>query len=210
VQQGARHEQVRIQVTVLPRDEPAKPGQREHMLEQAAQIGMVNVLGRRRALVAPHGLFVVEEQLQQRAQVRVGHLADELPEFGQHLGGVAPRGGQVVGQIDLLLLEPPQLVNDQLRTVVVDLKAAFDLDEIVALKGADHLGDVVPHLGLDLAGAVAQGHRQVRLAGLLLPEFLGVNQQRGENVFAGLKLAEAGELAHAATSPNSWSSPRSW
>ena len=68
-------------------------------------------------------------------------------------------------------------MDRQLRPVVEDLDQALDLDEVVALERVHHFGDVVPHLGVQLAGAVAQLQREIQLAGLLLPNLLGVDQE---------------------------------
>ena len=57
----------------------------------------------------------------------------------------------------------------------------FDLDEIVAVEGLDHFGDVVPHLGVELAGAVAEEQRKIKLAALLLPDLLGLDQETGRD-----------------------------
>ncbi len=47
------------------------------------------------------------------------------------------------------------LVDGKLRPVLKNLQQPLDLDEIVALEGVHHFGDVVPHLGVHLAGPVA-------------------------------------------------------
>jgi hypothetical protein len=72
-------------------------------------------------------------------------------------------------------------VNGELRPVVEYLRKAFDLDEVVAVERVHHFGHVVPHLGVKFAGAVAEGQREIKLAGLLLVDLLGVNQEAGSD-----------------------------
>ena len=42
----------------------------------------------------------------------------------------------------------------ELRPVLENLEKSLDADEIVAIEGRQDLGRVVPHLRVDLAGAV--------------------------------------------------------
>ena len=58
--------------------------------------------------------------------------------------------------------------------------------------------DVVPHLGLDLAGAVAEGERQVRLAGLLGLDLLRHHHEAGRDDLVFLLRCSRGdeELFH--------------
>ncbi len=81
-------------------------------------------------------------------------------------------------------------MNRELRPVVVELHQPFDLDEVVALEGLDHLGHVVPHLAVDLAGAVRENQRQVRLTRALLPHFFRVNQKYGGRNFVRLQFPD--------------------
>ena len=63
----------------------------------------------------------------------------------------------------------------------------FDLDEIVAFEVVQHLGHVVPHLGVEFAGAVAKKQRKIKLAGLLLPDLFGLNQETGRDDLVRLR-----------------------
>jgi hypothetical protein len=63
-------------------------------------------------------------------------------------------------------------VDGELRPVVENLNQPLDLHEIVAVKRADCVLHVVPHLGVHFAGAVSQQQGEVKLAGLLLPDLL--------------------------------------
>ncbi len=50
-------------------------------------------------------------------------------------------------------------MNGELRPVLEDLEQAFHFDEVVAIEGVHDLGDVVPHLGVEVARAVAEEER---------------------------------------------------
>ena len=85
-----------------------------------------------------------------------------------HNSPISLRGlGQVVGEIDFRFPHAPQLVDGELKAVLVLIDQALDFDEVVLLKGVDGIFDVVPHLGFEMAAAVAQGEGQIRLAALL-------------------------------------------
>ena len=78
------------------------------------------------------------------------------------------------------------LVDGDLQPVLEDLQQAFDLDEIVAFEGVHHLDDVVPHLGVHFAGAVAEQQRKIRLARFFLPNVFDVNEESGGENLVGL------------------------
>ena len=58
-------------------------------------------------------------------------------------------------------------MDRELETILVLVDEAFDLKEVVLLEGVEDFFDVVPHLGFDLAAAITERKRQVRLAGFL-------------------------------------------
>jgi len=90
-----------------------------------------------------------------------GHkLRQRSPEFADVLGGL----GQVVGEVDLSFFHAAQLVNGELKTILILIDEPLDLEKVVLLEGEDEFFDVVPHFGFDLARAICQGQRQVRLA----------------------------------------------
>ena len=125
---------------------------------------MVKRLGRGSIAVALGNFRVRHEQFDQRFQVRIlerGHkLRQRSPEFADVFGGL----GQVVGEVDIALVHAPQLVNRELKTILVLVDEALDLEKVVLLEDGDEFVDVVPHLGFDLAAAIRQDQGQIRLA----------------------------------------------
>ena len=66
-----------------------------------------------------------------------------------------------------------ELFQVQLEAAVVAADLAADLDHVSLLEPGGGVGKVVPHAGFDLAGAVAQGKRQVLAAILSAAQLLG-------------------------------------
>ena len=92
--------------------------------------------------------------------MKIADGGDRGAQLHPHFLGVAQGGGEVVDEIDLAVVHPPHVVDGDLRPVLKDLDQPLDLDEIVAVEGIHHgVGDVVPHLGVHLAGAVAEEQR---------------------------------------------------
>ena len=72
-------------------------------------------------------------------------------------------------------------MDGELEAVLVLVEQAFDLEKVVLFEGVDGILDVVPHLGFDLAAAVAQSERQVRLAGFLGLDLLADDNEAGDD-----------------------------
>ena len=64
-------------------------------------------------------------------------------------------------------------MDGELEAVLVLVDQAFDLDEVILLEAVDGVLDVVPHLGFDVAAAIAEGQSQIGLAALLGFDLLG-------------------------------------
>ena len=74
-------------------------------------------------------------------------------------------------------------MNGDLEAVLIFVEQAFDFYEIVLLEGVDCVLDVVPHLGVELAGAITQNKRQIRLSGLLRLDLLGNDHESRSDEF---------------------------
>lgn len=160
----AGEEQIRIDVAVVRGCHAAQMADRQHVLDQAAEVGVVHMLGRGRGAIQTRERLVIQKRVQQGAQVWIRHSGDDTAQLGEHLQWVTLGHGEVVGKIDVGIENPGHLVDGELRPVLEDLQQPFDLDEIVAIKRLDHLGDVIPHLGVHVAGPVAEQQRKIRIA----------------------------------------------
>jgi hypothetical protein len=74
-------------------------------------------------------------------------------------------------------------VDGKLETLLVFIDEALDLEEIVLLKSIEHFLDVIPHFCFELAAAITECEREVRLAGFLRFDLLGYHDERRGNDF---------------------------
>src|SRR5215472_7909100 len=103
-------------------------------------------------------------------------------EVGQHLPKLVDilRGfGQIISKLDFRLTQLAQLMNGELKPLLVLVDQTFNFKKIVLLKSVEHFLDVIPHLGFQLTASVAQGQRQVRLTGLLRLDLLRHHNEGG-------------------------------
>src|SRR5271165_6306522 len=82
------------------------------------------------------------------------------PEFADVLGGF----GEVIGEIDFRLFHAAELVNGELKTILVFVDQPLDLEKVVLLESENEFVDVIPHFGFDLAAAVGENQSQVGIA----------------------------------------------
>src|ERR1700756_1195064 len=127
VQERARQHQVTVDLGIVAADQIAGTEQRNNVIEQAADIGMVQRLGGWSIAIRLGNLPVRHGGLNERLQVRVfktGHIfAQALPEFVNVPGGF----GKIVAVINFRIAQLPKLVNSQLETILVFVDQALDL-----------------------------------------------------------------------------------
>ena len=73
--------------------------------------------------------------------------------------------------------------DGDLETVLIFIEQAFDFEEVVLLEGVDCVLDVIPHFGVELAGAITENERQIRLSGLLRLNLLGYDHESRSDDF---------------------------
>jgi len=176
------------------------------VFDQAAQPGMMHHLGGGGHTVATCDVLVGEHGLEQHLQVRVRNRAHDAHQLGEHLVGIALGGGEEIALVHFVVRKPLQLVDGELRPVLVHLQDALHADEVVAVESVHHLGDVIPHLGVHFAALIAQGERQVWFAGLLLPDFLGTHQEAPLHYLVGCQFADVRGFHRAINPSNYWAS----
>ena len=71
-------------------------------------------------------------------------------------------------------------------------QTTFYFDEAVAVEQIHHVADVVPHLGVHVAGTIGKGQRKVGFAGLLLPDFLALDKKQSDDELVRFKLGNVG------------------
>ena len=121
-----------------------------------------------------------------------------LPEFVDIFCGLR----QVIGKFDFRFAQLAELVDGELKTVLVFVDEALDLEEIVLLEGFEDFLDVVPHFGFELSGAVAESQSQIRLSGFLGLDLLGDDDEAGcdDLVFLARAVADI-EIFHGTVIP---------
>src|SRR5208283_3868823 len=161
MQKRSRQQQVAIDLRIILADQIAGAEQRHHVIEQPADVGMMKSLGRGGVAVAFGNFRIRHEEFDQRLQVRILEAGDKFrqlpPQFPDILGGFR----KVIGEVDLRLFHAPQLVNRELKTILVFVDKPLDLEKVVLLEDVDEFVDVIPHLGLDLTAAIGEDQRQV-------------------------------------------------
>ncbi len=104
VQESAGQQQVAIDLRIVPADQIAGAAQRDHVVEQASDVGVVQSLGSGRSAVGLRNLRVGHESFDQGLEVGVLKGGDKsrqgLPELVDIFGGL----GKVVGEIDFRFL----------------------------------------------------------------------------------------------------------
>ena len=163
------------------------------MIEQAADISVVQGLGSGSAAVCLSNFWIRHKGLQQGLEIMVlecrNKVSQRLPEFFD----VLSRLWQVVGKIDFPISQKAQFVNCELKAALVFIDQAFDFKEIILLEDVNGFINVVPHFGFDLARAVTEGDCQVGLAGLLWLDLLRNHDKAGRDDLIFVLAAVANE-----------------
>src|SRR5579864_6117189 len=104
------------------------------MIEQAADVGMMQRLCGRSGAIRRGDIRVGHEGLNERLQVRIlkaGNIFGEgLPELVNVLRGLR----EIVAVVNLTIAQFSQLVDGQLKTVLVFVQQTLDLEEVVLFK----------------------------------------------------------------------------
>ena len=198
VQKHAGEQQIAVDLRIVPAYQVARLEQRNHVVKQPANVGMMQRLGRRSIAVCLRNWLVVHERLHQRFQMWILECVNEASQRLPQLVDVLRRLRQIVGELDFRLTELANFMDGQLEVVFVAVDQPFNLDVIVLLEGIKRLGDVVPHLGLDLAGAVGERQCQVWIATFLgLHLFRRYDERRGDDLVFTLGTIADEEVFHS-------------
>src|SRR5581483_2924433 len=165
VEKRSREEQVTINLRVIPAHQVAGAEERNNVIEQPTDVRVVQGLGRRSGSVRNRHLWIVHEGLNQAFQVWVFEAVNKLRQRAPELVNVFGGFREIICELYFYFVQAPQLVDRQLEAVVVLVDQAFDFDEVVLLEAIDAIGNVVPHLGFDLSGAVRQRESEVGFTG---------------------------------------------
>ena len=192
VEQDAGEHQVAMEDGVM-RDNAVSQGQQaDHVLQQASEPGVVELLGGRSFAISGSQSRVREDCGDQTLQVGLGEAVDKAEKLGPECGHVIAGRGQQVCLVRLAVGGLAELVNLQLHGVFEAGSAAADLDDVAALEVTGDARIVrVPDAAFHRAGLVAQSEAEIGLVGrggALLP---GQDQKEPIEEFA---LVEGGKI----------------
>jgi hypothetical protein len=162
----------------------------ERVLEQAADVGVVEAHRRRRLAEPAHQLLVVEVRLEQRGEVAVLDGPDHLLELLAHPGDVLGRLREQVADLEAALLGRPELLDDELEVVLVVLHPGAEPRVPAVGQALEHLAAGVPDARRHLRAAVGDEGLNVVLPVLPGGELLAGNHEHVLGNVAGLAVAQ--------------------
>ncbi len=185
-----RQQQVGVELDVQQAGLLRQLGDRDGVLEQAAEVGVVAGAGARRPPPRGPQRLVADEVGDQRPQARLVDLAGEVLEEAVELLHVAVGAGQERRRVDVAGLRSGDRPHLDLQLVAEALDAAGDADEVAALEAAGEQVGVSEDPRRDGAGAVAQLQRQVGGAGAADEAVLAGAGEDGVDVGRGAQRAD--------------------
>ena len=154
VQNHACGQQIAVQLRI---DAAHRVGHAQHgarVVQQAAALGVMQA--RRRGIVHQRFAALIEPVGHKPFKLLVPHPLHAAPNHREHILRRIGRAGQKQAHVHAVLFgHGAQFVDAQLRAAVVLLHHGADLDHRA---GGGRLNGAVPHLGVELAGHVAQRH----------------------------------------------------
>src|SRR5271156_3078766 len=150
VQKNSRQQQVAVDLRIVAADQIAGAKKRDNVIEQTANVGVMQGLGGGSVPVSGGNFCIGHESLYQRLEMKIlkrrNKIRKRLPEFVDVPAGL----GKIIGEFDLRFTELSQLVDGELEAALVLIDQALDLEKVILLEDDEHLFHVVPHLGLEL------------------------------------------------------------
>jgi hypothetical protein len=192
VQNNAGQQQIQVDVFVMRGGRPRQLAHRQHMLDQSANVGMMNGLRCRSRAVSLGDFPIGEECREKRLEVGIREPGDNTVQLGEHLLRVAFRRRQKIPDFNFVIGDALQPVNRELRLVLKNLNLPAHANKIVAV---ERIGDgcgVVPHFGFQVAGLVGKRQDQVGFAGTLLTNFFIFDEEHRRHVRIRRELVNVG------------------
>src|ERR1700678_3453520 len=156
VQKDSRQQQVAVDLRVVAADQIAGAKKRDNVIEQAADVGVMQRLGGGSIPISSSDLRIGHEGLYQRLEMKILKCGDKIGKRLPELVNVSRCLGKIVGEFDLRFAQLSQFVDCELEAALVFVDQALDLEKVILLEDVEHLFHVVPHLGLELAAAVPE------------------------------------------------------
>ena len=173
MQERTGKQQITIDLGIIAAQQIARTKKRDHVIEQSPNVSVMQSFGRGRVAIGFRNFRIRHECFYQRFEVGIAKSSDEsrqrLPQFADVFGGLR----QIIGEVNFRIAQAAKFVDGDLKAVLIFVEQPFDFEEVVLLEGIDCVLDVIPHFGVELAGAVTENERQIWLSGLLRLDLLG-------------------------------------
>src|SRR5208283_823219 len=131
VEECAGEKKIAVDLGIVPAKQIAGAEQRDDVIEQAANVGVMEGLGGWSVAVSGGNFRVGHEGLHQRLEMRILDRGDEvaqgLPELVNVFGGL----GKIVGEVNLGFTQLAQLVDGELEAVLVLVDQTLDFEEVI-------------------------------------------------------------------------------
>ncbi len=171
---------VAVQDGVVRRDAVSQGEQADDVLEQAAEIGMMQLFGGGRFAEGGGNLQIAEDIAGEQLEMRVGEGVDEAEETLPELLHIVRGGRHQVSLFHFRRQGLAQLLDLHLQAVVEARHVAARLDDVAAIEVFRDACIVdVPDAAFELAGLVAKHDVEVGLVGLGGPELAMKNKKVG-------------------------------
>src|ERR1700722_537808 len=135
VQKNTSENQIAVDLRIILTQQIAGASQRYHVVEQAANIGVMQRLRCWSVTISCSNCGIRHECLYQRLKVRILKRDDKCgqgpPQFVDIFRGL----GKIVVKFDFGVAQLPQLVHVQLKTIFIFVDQTLDLEEVILLKG---------------------------------------------------------------------------
>src|SRR5450755_287762 len=190
VDDGGGEEQVGVELGMQLAEVVGKRGDRDGVLEQAAEVGVMAGAGAGRPAPGGPERLIDEQRIEQCAVAAVEDLGDEMLEEAVELVEVAVGGGQEVGRIGLAVGGARDLRHLEHEIVAEALDAAGDADEVAALEAAGQGVGVLEGAGGHNRGAIAELEGQVGGPGTGREAVLARAGEHAVDALAGAQSAE--------------------
>src|SRR6266581_4308868 len=118
MQENAGQKQVAIQLRIKRQDALGSVEQRDDMLQQSAQVGVVITDASRRLTESLHEVVVHEKTLGQGAQMWVAQSEQAAPQPFQQLAHFMFGVRQEIGQLDFFGLDSVDMAKDHLQSAL--------------------------------------------------------------------------------------------
>ena len=149
-------DEVPVEIGVVILDSGGQLHQREGVLEQAADVSVMQAHGGGGFLKLIHKFVVGEEEFCQPRQMRIFDFGGFLLESGEHVCDVFGGDRQELFKVHFGGVEGAKGLNDHLQRTLVVFGSAFDLDETLLGQGLEDGLGRLPHAPVHLAGGVAE------------------------------------------------------